>query len=332
MTINGDGDTTIGGSINGGGAANAVGMAPGTITKNGTGSLRLTGAGTYSVPISATGYISFEQNGSDVANFANSISGNVTVTKSNSGLAILSGANSYTGWTRIYGGATLQANLGVGLPNASSLILNGGVFQSNSEVTYTDKFRNETSGTARWLSWWDGGFAGGGGKMTVNLRNNRSEIVWTGHGDTGIANVMVLNSATAQYEVEIQNNINLNGAERTIYVADNPNSAGDFATISGSLVVPSGDKLGGINKTGPGLLVLTGTGNQYGDYYGDTGRTIISEARCKRPTELCPATVAFNLTAVFSSQTANSTEAGTTTGTTTISRGTAAVSRRTAAA
>ena len=41
---------------------------------------------------------------------------------------------------------------------------------------------------------------------------------------------MKLSSTTANYEVEIKNAIDFNGAERTIYVADNPNSTGDFAS------------------------------------------------------------------------------------------------------
>jgi len=76
---------------------------------------------------------------------------------------------------------------------------------------------------------------------------------------------------------------NLNGEERTIYVEDNASSTGDFATISGNLTGGnfdpgdgSGTHFGGIIKTGPGRLILTGTGNSYGDSYGDKGRTIIA--------------------------------------------------------
>jgi autotransporter-associated beta strand protein len=274
LTLDGGGDISIAGSINGGGVLNQMGAAPGAIAKNGSGTLHLTGAATYSVPINiAAGSISFEQSGADVANFISTISGIGPVTKSNSGTLILSGANSYTGWTRIYGGV-VQANVNAGVPNQSAVVLDGGVFQSNSAVTYTDKFWSEVP-DYRCVSWWSGGFAGGGGKMTVNLRGNGSVVDWTGNGDTGIAGTMILSSTTAQYEVELKNALNLNGAERTIYVADNPNSTGDFATISG--VIANGSGTSRLTKTGPGRLILSAT-NTYGDGKGyDAGSTKIDE-------------------------------------------------------
>jgi autotransporter-associated beta strand protein len=204
------------------------------------------------------------------------------VTKSNAGTIILSGNNSYTGTiTRIYGGA-LQANVGAGIPNQSAVILDGGIFQSNTAYTYTDKFWADVP-DYRCLSWWSGGFAGGGGKMTVNLRGNGSTVSWTGNGDTGIAGDITLSSTTAQYEVEIVNALNLAGEERTIYVEDNTYSTGDFARISGNITGGdydpgngTGIHYGGIVKTGPGLLILSGAGNSYGDNNGDRGRTIIA--------------------------------------------------------
>ncbi len=256
-----------------------MGVAPGAITKTGTGTLHLTGAAGYGVPLNASGTISFEQNGADCANFYGNISGSAEVQKYNSGMVMLTGSNSYSGLTRIFGGA-VQANVNAGIPNQSAVVLQGGVLQSNSAVTFTDKFWAEVP-DYRCVSWWGGGFAGGGGKMTVNLRNNGSVVSWTGNGDTGIAGTVILSSTTAQYEVEIRNALNLAGEERTIYVEDNVYSTGDFATISGNLTggdYNPGDGMhyGGIIKTGPGRLVLSGTGNSYGDSYGDKGRTIIA--------------------------------------------------------
>ncbi len=279
LTLNGDGDTTIAGNINGGGVLNSMGDAPGSITKNGEGTLHLTGAATYSVPLTlSSGYLSFEQNGSNIGNYTGVISGGGSgwVSKSGTGTIILSGANTYNCWTRLYNGV-VQADLGTGLPSQSSLILNGGVFQSNSTTTYTDKFRNEVSGTNRWLSWWDGGFAGGAGTLTVNLRGNGSAVDWTGNGDTGIGNSMKFNSPTAQNPVIFQNGLNLDGAVRAIYVDNNPNNFNNYAIMSGVISNGAGGTASGLVKNGPGRLVLTGV-NTYGDGAGyDNGATQINQ-------------------------------------------------------
>jgi fibronectin-binding autotransporter adhesin len=281
LTINGDGNITITGNIDGGGTLNSMGWAPGAITKNGAGTLHLTGAAGYGVPLTASGVISFEQDGANCANFYNNISGSAEVQKHNSGMVILGGSNSYTGLTRIFGGA-VQANVGAGIPGQSAVVLQGGVLQSNSAVTYTDKFWAEVP-DYRCVSIWSGGFAGGGGKMTVNLRGDGSVVLWSGNGDTGIAGDLILSSTTAQYEVEFQNVLDLNGAERTIYVEDNPSSSGDFATISGHIEDytvgnATGTWTGGINKTGPGRLILNfAAGNDYGDGLGYTGNTTITQ-------------------------------------------------------
>ena len=278
LTLTSNGDTTISGSIDGGGTLNSMGDAR-AIAMNGSGTLHLTGAATYSVPLTlSSGYLSFEQNGASIANYTGVISGggNGWVSKSNTGTVILSGANTYNCWTRLYNGV-VQADVGVGLPSQSSLILNGGVFQSNSTTTYTDKFRNETSGTNRWLSWWDGGFAGGGGTLTVNLRGNGSAVDWTGNGDTGIGNSMKFGSPTAQNPVIFQNGLNLDGAVRAIYVDNNPNNANNYALMSGVIGNGAGGSASGLVKNGPGRLILTAV-NTYGDGQGyDVGATQINQ-------------------------------------------------------
>ena len=73
-----------------------------------------------------------------------------------------------------------------------------------------------------------------------------------------------LSSTTAANVTTLQNAVNLNGADRTIFVDDNPNSTADYAVMSGGI---SG--AAGIVKTGTGLLKLTGTNNY-------TGTTTIS--------------------------------------------------------
>jgi autotransporter-associated beta strand protein len=222
--------------------------------------------------------------GSDIA----VIAGNIVDTsgpywagliKTGPGTLKLTGANAYgdnvkSGWTSIQGGA-LQANRGGGLPSTSVLDLSGGVLQSDSEITFSEVFWND-SPNANSISWNSGGFSAGGGKMTVNLYSDRRTISWGTDAHSSIGGAMVLSSTSAQFETEVQNGLNLNGASRVIRVDENPFSTGDYATISGAIVDSAGNGLGGIEKTGPGRLILTGA-NTYGDPTGYNGFTIITQ-------------------------------------------------------
>ena len=191
LTIAGSGDTVIGGSIDGGGSLNSTGAAPGTITKSGTGILHFTGVGkTYAAPLSASGTISFEQSGSTASNYTSTIAGSCTLTKSNSGTIILSGANSYTGTTIVSAGA-LQANSGTGLPSGSFLSLAGGVIQSNgtASVTFTRTLGSSGSNKFSFSSTYGGGFAAGDGPMNVKINNGTSSVTW-GTTATNIAGTL----------------------------------------------------------------------------------------------------------------------------------------------
>ena len=104
---------------------------------------------------------------------------------------------------------------------------------------------------------------------------------------------MILSSTSAQYETEIQNNIDLNGGARTIEVDDNPNSSGDFASLSGVI----GDSGGGGSwtKTGVGTLYIKGAAsNTYTGaatfsggtiYLAKTGGPSLSPATSTSPTD-----------------------------------------------
>ena len=282
MTLNGGGDTIITGSIDGGGVLNALGPR-GRITKNGAGILSLTGAATYGVPINMTaGTIDFTETASETATGSSAISGTGPVMKSGPGLLILTGTNAYgdgKGYddaaTTINDGA-LQADRGAGLSPNSALILNGGVLQSNSAVTFTDPFYWGTGRTGRSFTWKSGGFSAGGGKMTVNITGGYTTLKFgNADGRSGIVGIMKLSSTTAQYETEIKNPIDLNGAERTIQVDDNPNSTGDFATLSGAV----GDSVGGasLTKTGNGLLNLTAVNSSFSGNINVNGGTLVGK-------------------------------------------------------
>ncbi|MGA2256873.1 MAG: autotransporter-associated beta strand repeat-containing protein, partial [Thermoguttaceae bacterium] len=97
-----------------------------------------------------------------------------------------------------------------------------------------------------------GGFSAAGGAMAVDIGGDKRTLTW-GAAGAGIAGTLMFGSTTASGVTDFQNGLNLGGAIRTIQVDDNPSSAGDRAVISGAI---SGT--GGINKTGPGRLDLTG--------------------------------------------------------------------------
>ncbi|MBN2579004.1 MAG: autotransporter-associated beta strand repeat-containing protein [Pirellulales bacterium] len=193
--------------------------------------------------------------------------------KNGPGTLTLTGANTYgdgVGWigfTTVNGGI-LQADRGVGLPTGSCLVLNGGsVFQSNSAATFDTGFWYDWG----FLVWNNGGFSAGGGKMTVNLYGDGRTLTWGDNGYVNLAGTMFLNSPSAQYETEIRNGINLNGADRTIQVNDNPYSSGDYASLTGAIT-----GTGGIVKTGPGVLYLRGpSGNTFSGNTTVTGGALV---------------------------------------------------------
>ena len=155
-------------------------------------------------------------------------------------------------------GGAWQANDGGGLPAASNLALSGGgVLQSDGPANFT-----RTAGTAAGQVQWtgDGGFAANGGRLTVNL-NGGTQLVWgstTGFLPNG--NTLVFGTPTANNVAELQNSIDLNGAVRTVLV--NSGAGGDSALLSGN-IIDSTNTNGGLNKTGSGLLALSGS-NTFG--------------------------------------------------------------------
>jgi autotransporter-associated beta strand protein len=142
LTIGGDGNTTIGGSIDGGGVINtAGGAAPGTITKTGAGTLKLTGAATYSVPLTVSaGTLEFAQASGISASYTGVIDGNRPVIKSGLGIVRLTGANLYTGETDVNAG-TLLVN-GSLRSNGSTVVNAGGILGGSGTVGQVQVYAN----------------------------------------------------------------------------------------------------------------------------------------------------------------------------------------------
>jgi fibronectin-binding autotransporter adhesin len=184
----------------------------------------------------------------------------LTLTKQNTSEWILSGTNTYTGITKISGG-TLQAVPGIGLPSTSYLQLDGGVLQASGNFTRVNS-TTVNGANMQWLSANGGGFSARGGKLTVAINNSAStEQVWgTAVGNNVIWGTLKFGSATANSEVEFQNNIDLAGTTRTVDVASG--TGGDFATLSGVIRTASGTV--GLTKTGTGTLLLSGANTYNG--------------------------------------------------------------------
>ena len=194
-----------------------------------------------------------------------------SLVKTGSGLLAMSGRNTYSGATILNGGV-YQANDGGGLPAASFLQVNDGtVLQSDGPADFT-----RTVGTAAGDVQWTGdvAFAANGGKLTVNL-NGGSTLVW---GATpyflGQGNNLVFGSAMASAETELQNNIDLNGQQRTVII--NSGVGGDFATLSGNIVDSAGG--GSLYKTGAGLLKLSGNNTFTGGLTLNAGTVQLANA------------------------------------------------------
>ncbi|MGC3971579.1 MAG: autotransporter-associated beta strand repeat-containing protein [Pirellulales bacterium] len=210
----------------------------------------------------------------------NNGTGALSLTKTGTGLWVLSNAgNSYTGNTTIAAG-TLRADVAGAIPSTSRIQLGDltttGIFES------IGSFTRSLSGTSNLVRWngttGGGGFAASYDRLVVALGGlvSPTALTWgeanfVGSGGT---QSLFLNSATALSEVEFRNPVDLAGAVRTIDVADNTTTSTDFATISGNL---SGISLSGINKVSAGTLQLVGANTYTGTTRVSAGTLVVTK-------------------------------------------------------
>lgn len=200
------------------------------------------------------------------------ISGNLSGTgaglvKEGAGLLELTGANSYTGITNINTG-TLRAEWGVGIPNVSFIRFNGAQGVWASSGTQTVPIQASAGGVFWTNATMGGGFAAIGGAFDLTLEAGGATLAWD-NANTGFNGAtLMLNSFHTTDRVTIINDINLNGADRTVVVDDNPFLNTDRARLAGAL---KDGTVGGSSliKTGAGTLELAGA-NTY------TGTTAVS--------------------------------------------------------
>jgi autotransporter-associated beta strand protein len=297
--------TTFSGTISGTGA----------LVKNGTGTLTLTGANSYTggTTISAgtlqgntsslTGNIAnnaalvFDQSANGT--FAGVISGTGSLTKQNAGTLTLTGANTYAGPTTISGG-TLTLGSGGALNSINAVTIAGGAtFQLGAGSQTIGSFAGAgnidlgsftlTSGGSNASTTFSGAIAGTGGLV----KNGAGTLTLSGANTftgTTTINAGSIVATTAGFGGAIVNNASL--------VLDQSTNGTYAGAISGT---------GSLIKQNTGTVILSGT-NTY------SGGTTVSAGTLQGNTTSLQGSIANNAAVVFD-QAANGTYAGAMSGT-----------------
>lgn len=227
-----------------------------------------------------------------INNPSNPSTDTLSITKADAGLWVLGNStNSYAGATTIgIGGSTVAGgNLraeGAALPSASPLVFNtptsvansGGVLETSGDFTRSLVASAVAgSGGVTWLSGTSigGGFAASSSKLRVAIGGvaTPTDLTWGVGGFMMGTGNLVLNSTTAQAEVEVLNAINLGTAARTIQVDDNTTTTLDYAVVTG---VISGGAGGALTKVGTGQLILNGANTYIGNTAVNAGTLVVS--------------------------------------------------------
>jgi autotransporter-associated beta strand protein len=227
-----------------------------TLDQSGTGLLKFTSA--FTVTGAGAKTLTLQGSTSGTGEIAGAIingSNPTGLTKTGTGRWILSATNNtYTGTTTISGGVLQAVQSTGGIAANTGISLDGGVFQSSGTFTRLVGSVSAAGSTTYNMTANGGGFSAIDGKFTVTLDNTATVRNWGSTVSTSpLVGTLKFGSTTSNAEVEMTNNINLNGADRTIDVT--AGVGGDFATMSGILSNSTGTA--GFTKTGTGMLVLT---------------------------------------------------------------------------
>lgn len=190
------------------------------------------------------------------------------------GMTTFSGINTYTGSTSISGGGVLVLGSANALPGGigaagglSRLVVSNGVVGLGAgDFTRglgTTASQVNLSGTS--------GFAAFGGNRLVNIGGASGTMTWGGTNFT--MDRMLLSAAGADGTLDFQNPLALNGAVRTVEVANG--SASIDAKLSGVL---SGVLSAGLTKIGAGTLQLTAVNTYSGTTTISGGRLLVDGA------------------------------------------------------
>lgn len=201
--------------------------------------------------------------------FSNTIGAGTTTTlrKLGTGRLVFNGTNSQTS-TQIDAGSLRAALLG------GNVAIRGGVWETSGTInralgnTLTTQIQLPNLPTAQEAA----GFAAFNAALNLNfggvgIATIGPAITW-GSATFNPQGGLAFGSSTATHLTTLLNDLDLNGLERQIYVAENPSTTADAALISGR--VYNGDLL----KTGSGTLTLTGANSDLNLVTVQAGRLV----------------------------------------------------------
>lgn len=223
----------------------------GGVTYTGTtsGTAVIDGAGTFDVGSNPTVTVADNAaNAVDLSWAMDTLVGSGTLTKAGAGTLDIRSItnNNFSGSYQVNAGAILGLSGGVG-----NLVLNGGVFEGSGSFT---RSLGTGAGQVQWLAL-GGGFSAQGADLTVTLSGAPDPLVW-GSTPFFVPNgaPLIFGSLSANSAAIFTNNIDLNGAVRTLQAVDSAGTS-DRGIING---VISGSSLSGLTKTGNGVVRLAG--------------------------------------------------------------------------
>jgi len=219
-----------------------------TADVTGTRAITMTLAGTFDIAIGKT----IEESGV--------VSGNGNLSITNFGTLILSGSGSNgTGSTNVSGILSLRGTVTLGTGN---LALNTGIFElgSGNLTRALGTGANQIN-----MSGGSAGFAAYGADRIVNLGGSGATVTWNVGSFLATGQAFYFGTSTADHTVDFQNNINLNGATRSIQTLRGIGTGAEgeiSGVISGN--ASSNLSLDAVSGYSPGSLILSNGSNSYG--------------------------------------------------------------------
>ena len=264
------------------GDGTATANAGNAFTLGGNISINTSAAQIINNPITLSGSPVFFVNTGRSITLAGDIDGNTGLNKLQGGLLVLSGTNTYTGVTKLgnFGNLinVLRADDGVGLPAASNLQIDVGVFETGGDLVRPGgssagqmRFGNQKN---------DSGFSAHGGPVNVAFGSlaTPESLTWQSGSFNWGNYALILNYTDADNTLDFKNDVSFGSTNREVRV-DATNVAA-VATMSGVLSASTAGV--GFEKQGVGHLVLAGLNTYTGDTVVSGGTlTVADDAQLK---------------------------------------------------